>query len=113
MEPKTSIRHSLSARVSEFDIPPVTDGLLIGKNSPIGFSAINKALNLLVAENFVTVEVEDDTISHCVVRRAIIRRIPQDKLVAFLLERIKPLMCAQEILNLELKADVMIEESDL
>jgi hypothetical protein len=113
MEPKTSIRHSLSARVSEFDIPPVTDGLLIGKDSPIGYSAISKALNLLVADNFVTVEVEDDTISHCVVRRAIIRRIPQDKLVAFLLERIKPLMCAQEILHLELKTDVMIEESDL
>jgi len=113
MEPKTSTRHSLSARVSEFDIPPVTDGLLVGKNSPIGFSAISKALNLLVADNFVTIEVEDDTISHCVVRRAIVRRVPQEKLVAFLLERVKPLMCAQEIMHLELKADVMVEESDL
>lgn len=113
MDLRKSVRYSLSARVSQFDVPPVNDGLVIGRESPIGFSAISKALNLLVADNFETVEMEDEVVGQIIVRRSILRRIPQDRLVAFIMDRVKPLMCAQEVLHLELNAEVAIEESDL
>jgi len=113
MDLRKSVRYSLSARVSQFDIPPISDGLVIGRESPIGFSAISKALNLLVADNFETIEMEDEAVSHVIVRRSVLRRIPQDRLVTFIMERVKPLMCAQEVLHLELEVEVVIEESDL
>ena len=113
MNAKTGPRYSLSARVSEFDIPPVTDGVVIGTHSPIGFSAISKAMDLLGGNHFQTIELEDDTISHVIVRRTIMRRLPEDRLVAFILERVKPLMCQQEIVHLELDVKVAIEESEL
>jgi hypothetical protein len=113
MEARTSVRYGLSARVTQFDIPPVVDGLLIGKDSPIGLAAITKALDLLVADNFQTIELDDDTVGYLLVRRTITRRIPEEKLVSFAVERLKPLMCATEILHLELKAEVMIEDTDL
>ena len=104
---------SLSVRVSEFQIPPVSDGLVLGKDAPIGFSAISKALNLLIADHMQNVEVKDDVISHIIVRNGILRRIPQDRLVAFVLERVKPLMGAHEILHLHIKAEVTIEEASV
>ena len=37
-----------------------------------------------------SIEIDDDVVSHVIVRRGILRRIPQDRLVAFILERVKP-----------------------
>jgi hypothetical protein len=105
--------YSISVRVSEFTIPPVSDGLVLGKDSPIGFSAITKALNLLIADNMQSVEVHDDVISHIIVRHGILRRVPEARLVAFVLERVKPLMSAHEILHLHIKAEVTIEEANV
>ncbi len=113
MEVLRNSSYSLSVRVNEFMLPPVTDGLILGKDAPIGFQAITKALNLLIADNLESIELEDDTISHVLVRRSILRRIPKDKLVAFLMERVKPLMCRKDVLRLDIKAEVILEETHL
>jgi hypothetical protein len=113
VEISKGVNYSMSVRVNEFTIPPVTDGLVLGKDSPIGFAAITKALSLLIADNMQSVEVNDDVISHIIVRRGILRRVPQDRLVAFVLDRVKPLMCAKEILHLHIKAEVIIEEASV
>ena len=113
MEMSKSFSYSLSVRVNEFAMPPVTDGLVLGKDAPIGFSAITKALNLLIADHLESIEIEDDIISHILIRRAILHRIPKEKLVAFIRDRVKPLMCLQDVLHLDIKAEVVIEESHL
>ena len=111
MEVSKGTNYSMSVRVSEFAIPPVSDGLVLGKDAPIGFAAISKALSLLIADNMQNIEVEDDVISHIIVRRGILCRVPEDRLVAFVLQRVKPLMCAKEVLHLHIKAEVIIEEA--
>ncbi len=113
MEKSRTSSYSLSVRVNEFALPPVTDGLVLGKEAPIGFQAITKALSLLVADHLESIEIEDDVVSHLFVRRAILHRIPKDKLVAFILDRVKPLMCLKDVLHLDIKAEVVIEETNL
>ena len=110
MEVSKGAKYSMSVWVSEFAIPPVSDGLVLGKDAPIGFAAINKALSLLIADNMQNIEVEDDVISHIIVRHGILRRVPEDRFVAFVLNRVKPLMCIQDILHLQIDAEVIIEE---
>ena len=113
MEVSKGTNYSMSVRVTEFTIPPVSDGLVLGKDSPIGFAAITKALNLLIADHMQSVEIDDDVISHIIVRNGILRRVPQERLVAFVLDRVKPLMGAHEILHLHIKAEVSIEEASV
>lgn len=103
-------KHILRVRVQEFDIPPIHDGLVLGKDSPIGCVAIRKAIELLGNTNFAHIEVEDEVVSDIVVRRTILRRIPKDTLVAFVLDRIKPLMGPEEILHLDLAVELLLEE---
>jgi hypothetical protein len=107
------VSYSISVRVSEFQVPPVTDALVLGKNAPIGFAAISKAISLLAANHMQSIELQDDVISHIIVRRTMLRRIPEEKLVVFVLERIKPLMSDQEVLHLDIKAEVVFEETGL
>ncbi len=94
-------------------MPPVTDGLVLGRDAPIGFAAITKALSLLVADAFESIEVDDDVISHILIRRAILRRIPKERLLAFILERVKPLMYLKDLLHLDIKAEVLLEDTNL
>lgn len=106
-------QHSLKVRIKEFGIPPIHDGLVLGKSSPIGCAAIRKALELLVASPFEHIEVSDEIVGDILVRSTILRRIPRDKLVGFVLKRIKPLMGPDEILHLDLEAEVTLEDDNL
>ena len=108
-----NMKYTLKARVREFGVPPIHDVLVLGKQSPIGCAAIRKAIEFLVASPFDHLEFQDDVISDIIVRRAIMRRIPEDKLIAFVLTQIKPLMTADEILHIDLEVEVAIEGQDL
>jgi len=108
--PVFSSKHVLKARVQEFNIPPIRDALVLGRDSPIGCEAIRKAINLLGASPFDHIELQDEIISNIVVRRAILLRIPQEMLIAFVLNRVKPLMGREEILQLDLESEVLLEE---
>jgi hypothetical protein len=108
-QPVDTSKHLLRVRVQEFGIPPIRDGLVLGRQSPIGCAAIRKALNLLSASPFAHIELEDEVISDIVIRQTLLRRVPRESLIAFVLERIKPLMGPEEILHLELQVEVLLE----
>ncbi len=103
--------HSLRARVREFVIPPIEDGLVLGRRSAIGHVAIGKALSFLSTTEFQHVPVEDDVIGDIIVRAAILRKLEPWKLVEFVLQEIKPLMGSEEILHLQIEVDIHIEVS--
>jgi len=100
----------LRARVREFVIPPIHDGLVIGKAAPIGGAAVRKAVQLLVSTPFEHIEVTDDVVGDVLIRSGIVRRVPKEALLDFVLRRIKPLMGADEILHLDLEAEVTLED---
>lgn len=94
----------------EFTIPLISDGLVLGRQAPIGSVAFGKALELLIVSPFERIEVEDDVIGDILVRKSLLRRMPRESLLEFVLQRIKPLMGPEEILHLDLTAEILIEE---
>ena len=113
MTSAANMKYTLKARVREFGVPPIHDALVLGKRAAIGCGAIRKAIEYLVASPFDHLEIEDDVISDIIVRSAILRRIPKEKLIAFVLSQIKPLMTADEILHLDLEVEVAMEGENL
>lgn len=101
--------HVLQARVGEFVLPPIEDGLVLGRHSPIGHVAVGKALSLLTTTPYEHVIVEDDVIGDVLVRTAILRKIPASALIDFVLREIKPIMGPEEILHLKLEVELSIE----
>ena len=103
----------LRARITEFSYPPVHDGLVIGKQAPLGLESFRKAMSLLMTSSFEHIEIEDDVIGDLLVRTAVLRRISPARLLAFVIQNVKPLMSGEEILHLDLHAEIVIEEDSL
>ncbi len=100
----------LRVRAREFIIPPVKDALIIGRRSPVGHVAMQRSIALLSPETFESIEISDHpTVGNLLVRRTILLKIPQERLIAFLLERLAPLMADTEILHLDLEVEIEME----
>jgi hypothetical protein len=105
--------YTLRMRVREFLIPPIRDGLVIGTESPIGCAAIRKALDLLAANTFEHIELQDDVVSDVLIRAALLRRLPREKMIEFVLRELKPLMSKREVLHLDFEVELGLEATDL
>ncbi len=105
---ESEIRVRLRAR--EFVIPPVRDALIIGRRSPVGQVAMQRSLALLSADAFEPIPVADHpTVSDLLVRRTVLLKVPRDRLVAFLLDRLGPLMGETEILQVDIEAQIELQ----
>ena len=102
-------RSIIRAQLTEFVLPPIDDGLVLGKSSPIGHVAVGKALSLLSTTSFDHIPIEDDIIGDILVRTAIMRKTSKDQLIAFVLNEIKPLMGEEEIIHLDLEVELTLE----
>lgn len=97
----------VTARISEYAIPPVDDVLVLGKDSMVGCIAMRRALELLAVTPYEHIEIEnDEIISDILVRKQLLRRMPKEDLVEFILSQIKPLLGAEEILQIHLDVEV-------
>ncbi|HOV80902.1 MAG TPA: hypothetical protein PK728_12510 [Bacillota bacterium] len=76
----------VSIRLSEFEIPPIQDVLLIGKRAPIGPEAVHRMIEILSPEQYEIFEVEDGPFEAVVVRKSLARMLTREKLLNIILE---------------------------
>lgn len=108
MEHQRHQKRQLKARVREFKVPTINDGLVLGVDASIGCVAVRKALHLLSSSPFSHIEMNDDVVGDILVRENILQRVSREQLIAFVIREVKPLMRANEILELELDLTVEI-----
>ncbi|MFZ2449791.1 MAG: hypothetical protein WAW36_04645 [Methylovulum miyakonense] len=99
-------KNGLVARITEYQIPPFRDALVLGREASIGCHAVRRALSLLVKTPFTHIELDDEVIGDILIRENLLRRMPQEQVVAFVLEHIKPMMGAEEVLQVDLDIEV-------
>jgi hypothetical protein len=98
----------LQARIKEFAIPPITDGLVIGREASIGTVALQKALNLLVPDHFEHVTIDDEIVADMLIKSILLRRLTKDRLIKFLMEQVKPFMSQKDIVHVQLDLEVSL-----
>lgn len=105
-------KHQINAEVSEYLIPPIKDLLILGKNAPIGCIAMRRALELLVKTPYEHIEIPgDDVISDILVRQPLLRRVPKEALLEFIIHHIKPLLGPEEVLHVALDVKTLIHNT--
>jgi len=104
-------RSIIRAQLTEFVLPPIDDGLVLGKSSPIGHVAVGKALSLLSTTSFDHIPIEDDIIGDILKATGTKKTadFSKDQLIAFVLNEIKPLMGEEEIIHLDLEVELTLE----
>jgi hypothetical protein len=102
----------LRVRVKALEIPPIKDGIVIGRSAPMGAEAMLRTLKLMSSERFIHLTVSgDEIVSDVIVREAILRKLKEDRLRTFVLKRIKPLMAENELLMLDTEIEVVVEDT--
>lgn len=85
----------------EFAVPPISDALVLGKDSPIGCEAMRNALSLLHVSPFEHIEFEDDVISDILIRSSIVRKVPRDRIIEIVKDHCKPCMEPDEVIHIK------------
>ena len=105
---ETQHKVNLVARIVEYRMPPFRDALIMGREALIGCHAMRRALTLLSKTPFIHIELDDDIISDILVRENILRRLPREQLIDFVIRHIKPRLGIDEILQVEIEPEVAI-----
>ena len=98
-------------RIRALEIPPIKDGVVIGRDAAMGGEAIARTLRLMTNEKFERIMIRDEIIAEIVVRTAVLRKIGRERMQKFVLTRIKPIMGETEVLLLDIEVELVIEDS--
>jgi hypothetical protein len=104
------VRVAVRMRIREFTTPPVRDALVLGKKCPIKCPEMRRALAFMQTAPFEHIEFEDDTISDILVRSAILRRIPRDRLICLVIRSVKPYMGIEDIIQVDFEAEAIVDD---
>lgn len=106
------VEQYIRVRLKALEIPPIKDGIVIGKSAPMGAEAMIRTLKLMSNERFVHVPIKnDEVVSDAIVRESVLRKLKEEKLRAFILTRIRPLMAQNELLMLDMEIEVVVEDT--
>ncbi len=76
----------ITMRLSEFEVPPMQDVLIVGKKAPIGPEAARRMVDILSPEQYEIVEIDHPIIEAIVIRKSLTYMISREKLIALVLE---------------------------
>ena len=76
----------VTLRLSEFEVPPVHDCLVIGKHAAVGPEGARRMVEAVAPGQYEMIRVDHPDAEAVVVRKALLRLLPQEKLIPLLLE---------------------------
>lgn len=100
----------IRVRLRALEMPPIKDGLVIGRNAAIGGEAMTRTLRLVSNEKFDRVVLKDDVVEELIVRQAVLRKLGRERLIAFVMKRVKPIMAETELLLLDIDIELVLED---
>ncbi|MCG8542380.1 MAG: hypothetical protein MJA82_20965 [Clostridia bacterium] len=104
-------RAEIQMSLSEFEIPPMQDALIIGKNSPIGPEATRRMVDILSPNQYEIVKVDHPIIEALVIRKLLMDMIPKDKLIHIILNEGEKVANETTIIKAQLNIVVHVSKS--
>ena len=102
----------IRVRVKALEIPPIKDGIVIGRDAAIGGEAMVRTLRLMTHEKFERFTLpKDDIVQDVILRSSIVRKLGKDRVLKFVIDRIKPVMTETELLMLDIDVELVIEDT--
>ena len=107
-EPKKA---EIQMHLSEFEMPPMQDVLIVGRNAPIGPEAAKRMVDVLSPDQYKIIKVDHPVIEAIVVRKVLLNMIPESKLSNFILEEGEKIVDASMIIKAHVNITVHVNKS--
>jgi hypothetical protein len=105
---KVGRKADVTIRLSEFEMPPVQDILLIGRSAPIGPEAARRMMDAVAPDQYVVFPIEDGPIEAVVVRRRLLDLLSKERLIPMLLEEVKRFAPEGLVVKGQITLDIII-----
>ena len=86
MDNDSKKRANIIMRLSEFEMPPMQDVLLVGKRAPIGPEAARRMVDILSPEQYTIIKVDHFFIEAIVIRKTLLNILEKEKIVPIIME---------------------------
>lgn len=96
-------------RLSEFEMPPMQDLLIVGKRAAIGPEAARRMVDVLSPEQYDIVRIDHPVIEAVVIRKALLNMISKEKLLELIIEEGGKI--ANETLIIKAQVNITIQVS--
>lgn len=104
----------INMNLSEFEIPPIWEVLLIGKKAPIGPAAAKQMVDVLSPEQYEVRSLEHPIFEALVIKKTIIKMLPFEKLLPAILEEGERIADENILLKIKLNINIQVnKEIDL
>lgn len=105
---------TLTLKISEFEVPPMQDLLIVGRKAPIGPEAVRRMAEALSPEQFTLIKMDHPKIEAVLLRTSLLQMIDEKVLMAIILEEAERMISESMVLRSELKIAMSVQrEVDL
>ncbi|MDK2918472.1 MAG: hypothetical protein PWQ37_1205 [Candidatus Petromonas sp.] len=101
----------ITMRLTEFEIPPMQDVLIVGKNAPIGPEAVRRMVDILSPEQYEVIKVQHPIIEAIVIRKALTNILTKDKLIPIIIEEGEKVASESTIIKANIDIVVHVSKS--
>lgn len=109
-----SRKATLSLKISEFEVPPMQDMLIIGRKAPIGPEAVRRMADALSPEQFTLLKMNHPKIEAVLLRNTLLQMIDEKLLMKIIMEEAERMISESMVLRSELKIALSVQrEVDL
>ncbi len=109
---ENTIKYSINLSFQEIKLPPFDEILIIGKNSPHGKHGISKSFELLLPNGFEIFDVEEGNVEAVFVNKRILAKLPKDKLMKILRDKVFSYVSEGELLKVDLKVTILYNSTE-
>ncbi len=108
---ESSKKAEINMRLSEFEMPPMQDILIVGTKAPIGPEAAKRMVDVLSPDQYEIIKLEHPFIEAIVLRKGLLSMLPQEKLVKLILEEGEKISNEQMIIKAQINITLHVSKS--
>jgi len=100
---KKELKYSVNITCEEVSLPPFRDILILAKKCHHGIKGVSQCLKFLSPDVFEYLELKDEHVEAVLISKAILKRLPADKVIEILKENVFPYINTGEIVKVDFK----------
>lgn len=106
--PLENRKAELNIRLTQFEIPPMQDVLLVGKKAPIGPESVRRMVDAVSPEQYEIIPLDHSIFEAVVLRKTLINLVPQKKLIPIILEEGERIAVAESLIKAQVNISIQV-----
>lgn len=98
----------VTIRLSEFEMPPMQDILLVGRHAAIGPEAARRMAEAIAPDLYEVIPLDSGPVEAAVVRRRLLELVPRERLLPIVLEEVQRLSPENLVIRGQISLDIVV-----